>query len=327
MSSVKPKPSSTKVIRIRCRYCNLELVKQNYKDHIKRFHPEADQNDLRPKSQSSLLSFYNDNTTKSSACNSNETKKLNDNDDSENSNPSVILSEADFETPIASDQSGKKRKSTFEHLVSNKPSVLDSELSLKMNEKLDLILTKLDNLDINTTSSSDTENFSIIKNLECESSNHFIEQSLRTSDISEKLYKCRTIEDILGEFSEFELSADGNNFICQVCVKHPSPSDHGCGIISINSGDTLFSTAGDTDKARAQKGFRNVKKKLKRHMEGNIHIKSLEATAKEEVNNKAFVSRDHKVGETLGVLIYDITKTAKSDRAYEDQVSIYHCLG
>ena len=92
-------------------------------------------------------------------------------------------------------------------------------------------------------------------NLECESSNHFIEQSLKTSDsdISEKLYKCHTIEDILGEFSEFELSADGNNFICQVCVKHPSPSDHGCGIISINSGDTLFSTAADTDKTRAKK--------------------------------------------------------------------------
>ena len=62
-------------------------------------------------------------------------------------------------------------------------------------------------------------------------------------------------------------------------------------------------------------------------MEGNIHIKSLEATANEEVNNKAFVSRDHKVGETLGVLIYDITKTAKSDRAYEDQVSLLSLLG
>ena len=126
MSSVKPKPSSTKVIRIRCRFCNIELVKQNYKEHIKQIHPEADKNDLRPKSQLSLFSFCSDNTTKSSACNSNETKKLNDNDDSGNSNPSVILSEADFETPIASDQSGKKRKCTFEHLVSNNPSVPDS---------------------------------------------------------------------------------------------------------------------------------------------------------------------------------------------------------
>ena len=187
MSSVKSKPSSTKVIKIRCRFCNFELIKQNYKEHIKRFHPEADQNDLRPKSPKSLFSFCNNNASKSSACNSNETKKLNDNDDSGNSNPSVILSEADFETLLLVISQGKKWKSTFEHLVSNKPSVLDSELSLKMNEKLDLILTKLDNLDINTIRSSDIENISIIKNLECESSNHFIEQSLKTSDISEKL--------------------------------------------------------------------------------------------------------------------------------------------
>ena len=40
-------------------------------------------------------------------------------------------------------------------------------------------------------------------------------------------------------------------------------------------------------------------------MECNIYIKFLEATANEEVNNKVFVSRDHKVGETLGVLIYE----------------------
>ena len=97
-----------------------------------------------------------------------------------------------------------------------------------MNKKLDLILTKVANLDINTTRSSDTENISIIKNLEFESSNHFIQQSLKTSDsdISEKLYKCHTIENILGEFSEFELSRNGNNSICQVCVNNPLPSDH-----------------------------------------------------------------------------------------------------
>ena len=38
------------------------------------------------------------------------------------------------------------------------------------------------------------------------------------------------------------------------------------------------------------------------------------------------ITRDQKVGETLGLLVYDITKTAKPDTAYEDQISLLSML-
>ena len=47
----------------------MEIIHQNYKDHIKAIHPTADENDLRTLSQSSLLSFYSpssESTTSSS---------------------------------------------------------------------------------------------------------------------------------------------------------------------------------------------------------------------------------------------------------------------
>ena len=47
----------------------MEIIHQNYKDHIKAIHPTADENDLRTLSQSSSLSFYSpssESTTSSS---------------------------------------------------------------------------------------------------------------------------------------------------------------------------------------------------------------------------------------------------------------------
>ena len=85
MSSVKPKPppSSSKIIQVRCRICRLELVKQDYKDHIKNIHPEADQNDIRPHQQSSILNSYTATGREASLCDSYDTGTDNDNVGSE----------------------------------------------------------------------------------------------------------------------------------------------------------------------------------------------------------------------------------------------------
>ena len=192
------------------------------------------------------------------------------------------------------DHARKRRKITPEHLITKESSVVDHDLFLVMDEKLNKILTKLDNLELKSTKSS-SESTNIIKNLEIGSSNQHREQTLEAPDISEKLYNCKTIENILDEFSEFELNENGNNLICKVCVRHSSPSEHGCGIISVKSSDSLSISETDIDKAKVSSDFRNVKKKLKVHLNGLIHNKSLEATANEEKINYAFVSRDHKI--------------------------------
>ena len=76
-------------------------------------------------------------------------------------------------------------------------------------------------------------------------------------DISEKLYKCKTIENTLDEFSEFELNENGNNLICKVCVRHSSPSEHGRGIISVKSSNSVSISETDIYKTS---GIKNVKK-------------------------------------------------------------------
>ena len=104
---------------------------------------------------------------------------------------------------------------------------MDHDLYLVMDEKLNNFLTKLDNFDLKSIKRS-SESTNIIKHLDFGPSNHHTEQAMEAPDISEKLYNWKTIENILDEFSEFELNENGNNLICYVCVRHSSPSEHGC---------------------------------------------------------------------------------------------------
>ena len=98
MSSVKSKPFSMKIIKIRCRICDLEFVQQNYKLHIKWAHPEADQNDSIPHQQSSLLKFCSSNVIEACAvCVSSETGTVTDNVGSRNPDHSISQSESDSE--------------------------------------------------------------------------------------------------------------------------------------------------------------------------------------------------------------------------------------
>jgi phage FluMu protein Com len=50
--------SHTKTTDVECRVCSKTLIQQNYQAHLKRKHPAEDCNDLRPRDQRTLLSFF-----------------------------------------------------------------------------------------------------------------------------------------------------------------------------------------------------------------------------------------------------------------------------
>ena len=50
--------SHAKTTDVECRICCKTLLQQNYQTHLKRIHPYEDSNDLRPRDQKTLLSFF-----------------------------------------------------------------------------------------------------------------------------------------------------------------------------------------------------------------------------------------------------------------------------
>lgn len=63
-------------------------------------------------------------------------------------------------------------------------------------------------------------------------------------------------------------------------------------------------------------------------MKRNTHVEALTALKEEQkYMRKKIFKRDRKVVETLGTLVYDLTKTANPDSAYEDQVSLFTIMG
>ena len=69
-----------------------------------------------------------------------------------------------------------------------------------------------------------------------------------------------------------------------------------------------------------------MKLKIKNHFQRETHIKALQTFTCNQKMRKKNITRDQKVGETLGLLVYDITNTAKPDTAYEDQISLLSML-
>ena len=138
------KPSSVtwtskgKINKVKCRICHKVLIEQNYKDHIKDVHPSADENDLRAHSQSSLLSFYIPTTESvgtSSTC-SEKTTPLN-----EGKRP--------VESPTDSTAQSKLVPPT--EIVSSKKKLESTSIQKEhsIDEKLDTIITKLENIELN----------------------------------------------------------------------------------------------------------------------------------------------------------------------------------
>ena len=58
---MQQRKSQGKIVKVKCRICKTELLAQNYRNHLKQFHPSEDVSDLRPYrayNQSSLGSLF-----------------------------------------------------------------------------------------------------------------------------------------------------------------------------------------------------------------------------------------------------------------------------
>ena len=305
------KPSSVtwtskgKINKVKCRICHKVLIEQNYKDHIKDVHPSADENDLRAHSQSSLLSFYIPTTESvgtSSTC-SEKTTPLNEGKRPVES-PTDSTAQSELVPPTEIVSSKKKLESTS----------IQKEHSI--DEKLDTIITKLENIELNIY--KDTEGLPSSGKKKIPHVKKDKAKQLKFNDpaISERLQNCESLEHILEKITEFEIK--DSNIVCQLC--HTATNSDSCGVISIPSFSTSSSSSDPTQ------SFRNMKRAIKRHLNGETHTKALLTNTEDQEKLKKYKTRDQKVGETLGMLIYDITKTAKPDIAYEEQISLLSML-
>ena len=308
MATSLPGKSKGKISKVKCRVCSLELLHQNYKDHLKLKHPDTDENDLRPQSQLSLLSFCNPQSELENI--SSSKSSIHDTQSSHIIQKSSEITCSISTRPLDKSTDFCTRDIESIHIPVNEPTPHHKSIELiekhniSVEGKLDIIIEKLKDIGEKVTIKSGDN-----KPITEESSQSNI------STISEKLKNCDTIEKLLEEFPEFEMNVP--YFICQVCKSKSASSDisgSSCGRISLPEYDAEASDS--------TRNFRNFKIKINLHFERDTHIEALAALSNEQTCMKKIFTRDIKVGITLGTLVYDLTKTAKPDLAYEEQVSL-----
>ena len=127
--------SKGKIFKVKCRLCSLELLEQNYKEHIRHKYPEADENNLRPQSQTSLFNFCGSQAG---------TKKQTTPYNPLNASGSGLATNT-YPENTPDNESVPQDKVCFSGKTKELPN---KSTNISIDEKLDKIMEKLDNIEL-----------------------------------------------------------------------------------------------------------------------------------------------------------------------------------
>ena len=333
--------SHAKTTDVECRICCKTLLQQNYQTHLKRIHPYEDSNDLRPRDQKTLLSFFGKPSKKSRAdtctqgnqadstiqslerntvidaefCHSQESSTLNENDHMECEDKSS-----------EHDQTGQSQlqEVMFDHQEYNKAENLkesdDESLESRKSTRniLAELIKKVDELAVEVRRSK-KEDATISAPGRPGDSETISKNEPNDNLTRDLLLQCTSVTEITDKLSEFSFDEERSVMICNVCVtveqaKQIRPDKSVRGMFSYNpvmDEDPLSNPEFNRDVQ--SEAFRNLKKHLRRHLTGVLHKSNLDDAASAEKLKSKEERRERLVGTRIGTTCYYLFKKGRPD--------------
>ena len=336
-------PSETATLK--CRFCRKQLLRKNYKSHIKDVHPGENFDDLKPCGQSTISDMFNrqirDKVGKAGG-NDNKEAKQGENEDAEEvcevrlENTSI----EDLDTNIV-DENEKAGSAVFDSVTVLNDGLETSEGVLERDKKkrnasgdsgfggddgnsvakkvkvddaeevtnkdLDVKLDKI--LDILGDNKQEMHN----QGFKAPKSTALNEES----DILRKLRYCRSMKEI----TDLGFSYDMESCIvtCAIC--------EGSNV----SGDFIYDSEDGLEFAQDEfipREFTNLKKSASRHIQSTkSHTNSLKTKAQREQDENAVNSKNHQAGMNLGTIVMKNILLGRPYLDYESDVLVLKLSG
>ena len=230
--------------------------------------------------------------------------------------PPPPVSDHDLHLPDAGNRPEKRTRTEFSEVASPAVHTSDTAPHLqspsKVEEKLDLIISQLSNLDLKMTASSHVSPASKVSTL-TPASQH---QTTFSEDLEEKLRLCKTLSDICNSFDELSYIEKDKMVICTLCVLYPLGTAHVSGNFEY---DLLHDEQYLSNQVMSQE-FRNLKKHIKRHLMQEIHLSNVEKWEREESKRSSRETRCHAIGMRIAWICYAGYQSGMSSREYEKDI-------
>ena len=232
------------------------------------------------------------------------------------SKPPPPVPDHDLHLPDAEIRPEKRTRTEFSEVAS--PAVNTSDTTpnspspSKVEEKLDLIITHLSNLDLKITASSHVSPSSKESTLTPASQHH----TTFSEDLEERLRLCKTLSDICDSFDELSYIEQNKMVVCTPCVLYPLGTAHVPGNFEY---DLINDEQYLSNQVMSQE-FRNLKKHIKRHFMQEIHLNNVEKWEKEESKRCSRETRCHAIGMRIARICYAGYQSGMSARGYEKEI-------
>ena len=320
----------------KCRICKLNLLRKNYKAHLRNVHPEENEKDLSGWTQPKITSIFSHGNIKrkkgqgdhtnepkineqqervdndnveivqnkiidhgASNCESQEDQSLIINhDDHHNQTQNSLLNEAIM------DELGTKRKKfrSGDSAFGDTPDSDHTELKpLEYNiesqtTKLDLVLKQLQDIKLKI---NELKKDNLTKNTEKSSSSGDMVSDPEQESALMVLQCSRSMEDF--ENIGFEYDQESQKVKCTVCMSDDNQTNNDCpitiGVFKYSPLDGL----NFNKEEKMSRNFTNLKRSLKRHiLKGQGHCFKLKEKMKKEEADLALISKNKIAGLNIG---------------------------
>ena len=130
-------------------------------------------------------------------------------------------------------------------------------------------------------------------------------------DRIDSLVLCKSLEDIIKNFTELSYDVEEQLVKCDLCDRQPRLGGNVPGLFK-------YEPDFDPEKDVQSKTFRNLKAHLKAHFENKTHVDNWEMMKKSEDEDRQFENRCHEVGLRIARLCNDGYKSGASKRSFKN---------
>ena len=151
-------------------------------------------------------------------------------------------------------------------------------------------------------------------------------------DVSSLLYSCKSVEDIISRFQEFEHSPSKGELVCCVCstlsskeVRNNLSYNNNLPVSGQASGVFKFPEEQmDVTEKQKTKNFGNLKSHLKAHLLSKGHIECLKAATNQANMQHKEDSRNKAVGLRICRIAYYLLKLGRPDTDFTPLIYLHH---